>query len=878
MKFRRIHVDGFGVWHDLRLRALGPGLNLLVAPNEGGKSTLMAFIRAVLFGFKRRGDPRRYEPLRGGRHGGWIEVEAEGATYRIARSEGSSSRGVVEVTDGDGKRYGEPKLESLLGHTTETLYENVFAFGLDELQQLDTLQADDVAGHIYSAGMGSGSLSPVAFRARVQEGMDALYLPRGRKQPIPRLLAEIEAQEERIELLRQRPERHADLQRQHDRHQERMPEHDAALERCRKRLDRALRTQRAWEHYEALLEAETTLDTIGVTPARLHEQLRASRRTQRVAVEATAREHSSGAAPAAAVSTAVQEVSATDPAELMSSAQRTLLQHASVIRGLISSAKRLEELRQEVEGRQAQARKLRHALFNDLEILGDHWSLERVRVARTDVKARDEIRHWRARLDKAAQDIEAAEARAGDANLLYEAMRESREYIGRGALLVSWGLIVVATAATATLVPAPARLTAAVSTGAVGVLLGLLVTWLHARGLRQYRSEQSVAARREADLWQQHDEAKEAQAQVEQDWQGWLRGHHLPSDMSTQGALDLLERVRQTQDKDREATDAEGTVTRATGELQRICMDVLAVLEEIDREAMELRYDALKMVDPLLSTIEGLQAELDDVEAHRERVRSCLDGHARARAALRALAAEEGIEAFRARLESSDPDRLAQAVGDAQGKLRDAQADRDALSESLGGLREQIRALEGDRELSELIQAREARRTALVEALAGWSAHALTATLYDEAKRKYEAERQPEVLRLASRYFHHMTDGQYARVIAPLGENRLEVERAGSGERLETTALSRGTGEQLYLAMRLALARVYGSEAVLLPLVADDILVNFDDDRARATVALLDLYASEGHQVLAFTCHRHLQGTFERHAPGAEIQRLPSHS
>lgn len=882
MRFRRIHVEGFGVWDDLEVADLSPGLNVFVAPNEGGKSTLMAFVRAVLFGFKRRGDQQRYEPLHGGRHGGSLDVEADGTAYRISRLEGSPSKGEVEVVELGGRRFGEGKLESLLRNTTETLYENVFAFGLEELQRIDTLQADDVAGHIYSAGMGSGKLSPVEFRARMQAGMDELYLARGKKQPVTRLLAEIERQEERIEQLRQSPERHAELLRQYRRLQERLAEHDATLEKRHTELDRALRAQRGWEHYETLLEAESTLETIGIEPAQLHERLRTSTRTERVRAEAARspanRGETGSAGGRGSVETAVQEVTTADPVELMSRTQRTLLHQANKIRGLMASARRLRELREEVEGKQQTARQLRHTLFNDLEELGDRWSLERVRAARTDVKARDEIRQWRETIDKAAQDIEAAKARAADANLLYEAMRESREQIGRGALLVSWGLILLAIVATAILVPTPARLTATVSIVAVGLMLGAFVSWLHVKGLRQRRSEQSLAARREADLWQHHDDAKEAHTQTLQEFHAWLEEQNLPRDLSTQGALDLIDRLRQTQEKDHEATAAEASVTRTTAELQRVCMDVLAVLEEIDRQSLDLRYDAVKMVDPLLSTIEGLQAELSDVEEHRERVRRVLDDHASARAALRALAGEEGLDVFRRRLESADPDRLARRVGDAQGRLEAARADRDALNENLGGLREQIRGLETDAELSDLIQAREARRTALLDAVENWTAHALTVALYDEAKRKYEAERQPEVLRLASRYFQRMTDGRYSRVIAPLGENRLEVERAHSGERLETPALSRGTGEQLYLSMRLALAEVYGAQATPIPLVADDILVNFDDDRARATAALLDLYASEGHQILAFTCHRHLVGTFERHAPNAAIRTLPAHS
>jgi hypothetical protein len=47
----------------------------------------------------------------------------------------------------------------------------------------------------------------------------------------------------------------------------------------------------------------------------------------------------------------------------------------------------------------------------------------------------------------------------------------------------------------------------------------------------------------------------------------------------------------------------------------------------------------------------------------------------------------------------------------------------------------------------------------------------------------YEEQRQPEVLKLASRYFEAMTNGRYAKVLAPLGETRLEVEEKKGGQR-----------------------------------------------------------------------------------------------
>lgn len=873
MKFRRIHVDGYGIWKDLDLPDLSPGLNVFLAPNEGGKSTLMAFIRAVLFGFKRRGDTRRYAPLHGGSHGGFLEVETGGSTYRIARSKGQSSRGDVEVTDADGKQLSAAKLDSLLQNTTETLYENVFAFGLEELQRLDTLHAEDVAGHIYAAGMGSGSLSPVAFRSLMQESMESLYRPRGKKQPLAKLMAEIEADEERLGKLRQHPEEHAEVKRQHDRTHERLLQHNEALEQRQLEFDTARRAQQAWPDYEKLLRAEATLETIGVTSTKLRRAATA------VSAQAGAEPTATATAVALAENGTVEIVTPQlDPLELMSTAQRELLWEATKIRGLMATSSQLESLHATVVQRMQHARELRHALFNDLEELGPTWSLERIRGARTDVEARDEIRQWTERLQRAETEIDRTDTRAADANLVYQTLQESREQISRGTLLVSWCLILLGIALTALLVPAQARLASTASMVAVGALLGVLVTWLHTRGLRLRRSERSIAAEREAGLWHEHETAKDGFHDVQGAWRGWLAEQHLPTDMSTQGTLDLLDRIRQTQAMDLTATEAEAAVTSAKGELQQACMNVLALFDDLGRPVDGLRYDVLKMVGPLSAEIESLQAELDDVEQHRERIRNGLDEHAQARAALNALAAEEGPVRFRERLESWDAESLARAVGESQGHLGSAKADRDAVNENLGALREQLRSLEGDDTMANLLVVRESRRAALAQILQQWSAHAVAATLYDAAKGKYESERQPEVLRQASRYLGMMTDGLYSRVIAPLGESRLEVERSHSGERLAPEALSRGTGEQLYLAMRLALAKVYGAEAVPLPLVADDILVNFDDDRARATASLLATYAAEGHQILAFTCHRHLIDTFEKHAPDAFIQPLPAHS
>jgi uncharacterized protein YhaN len=69
--------------------------------------------------------------------------------------------------------------------------------------------------------------------------------------------------------------------------------------------------------------------------------------------------------------------------------------------------------------------------------------------------------------------------------------------------------------------------------------------------------------------------------------------------------------------------------------------------------------------------------------------------------------------------------------------------------------------------------------------------------------------------------------------------------------------LSDGARDQLYLALRLASLRRYLEQHPALPLVLDDLLVHFDDERAAAALACLGELA-KSVQVLFFTHHRRL--------------------
>jgi len=84
--------------------------------------------------------------------------------------------------------------------------------------------------------------------------------------------------------------------------------------------------------------------------------------------------------------------------------------------------------------------------------------------------------------------------------------------------------------------------------------------------------------------------------------------------------------------------------------------------------------------------------------------------------------------------------------------------------------------------------------------------------------------------------------------------------------------LSAGTRDQLYLALRLAGIEQHLKHNQPLPLVIDDLLINFDDERSAATMKYLGELAKKT-QVLFFTHHNRMV-EIARKAVGGEMLRV----
>ena len=177
------------------------------------------------------------------------------------------------------------------------------------------------------------------------------------------------------------------------------------------------------------------------------------------------------------------------------------------------------------------------------------------------------------------------------------------------------------------------------------------------------------------------------------------------------------------------------------------------------------------------------------------------------------------------------------------------------LAERKGALDVTLEGLANEDGLMALLRRREEITEEVGTLSREWTRLAIARELLLTAKRRFETERQTGVVQHAGELFRAVTGGAYSGITVSLDDEDVCAVTAQGERKNPETELSRGTREQLYLALRLAYVRDHGLQAEKLPVVMDDILVNFDAARARRTAEAIGAFAGD-FQVLFFTCHK----------------------
>lgn len=134
--------------------------------------------------------------------------------------------------------------------------------------------------------------------------------------------------------------------------------------------------------------------------------------------------------------------------------------------------------------------------------------------------------------------------------------------------------------------------------------------------------------------------------------------------------------------------------------------------------------------------------------------------------------------------------------------------------------------------------------------------------ILDRAVERYRSRNQDTMLARAAAFFEDLTGGDFAtlEIQHEDGNPVLKALRSDSGRLdaiVSVDGLSDGTRDQLFLALRLAGIERHLADREPMPLIIDDVLINFDDRRACATLRCI-AELSKQTQVLLFTHHKHI--------------------
>lgn len=217
------------------------------------------------------------------------------------------------------------------------------------------------------------------------------------------------------------------------------------------------------------------------------------------------------------------------------------------------------------------------------------------------------------------------------------------------------------------------------------------------------------------------------------------------------------------------------------------------------------------------------------------------------------LYAEMGFRPERGTLEAVDA-FIARKTRQREGLMENS----EHMNRRYGELSQILDQGAGERTFDELKLRYEELQTRRDESAMEFAKLLLARRMLETAIAAWESKSQPEVYARASELLASMTDGAWTTV-SMSEEGRLQVGNDLLIAR-EPVHLSLGTCQQLYLALRIALLITADNVGRSIPIIADDILVNFDSKRRVAAARALAQLACH-RQVIVLTCHEEIVET-----------------
>ena len=283
-------------------------------------------------------------------------------------------------------------------------------------------------------------------------------------------------------------------------------------------------------------------------------------------------------------------------------------------------------------------------------------------------------------------------------------------------------------------------------------------------------------------------------------------------------------------------------------------------LEKSIADCEEARRGSLEVIASLQNTagVDNLD-ELKRAIASSDRLRELKAKRDEVSATL----GEEGdgfpVEQLRLECRDVDLDQVSARASSLEQDLEELRARQLDVRDERSAARTAFEAVGGDDAAARAAAARQEALAEMRETAEQYVRLRSSAILLQWAIDRFRREKQAPLLKRAGELFATLTQGSFSNLSVDF-DDQDEARLIGvrpNGRTVGIAGMSTGTADQLYLALRIASIFDYVERATPFPFIADDLFINFDDERAAASFEVLGQLAAST-QVLFFTHHQHL--------------------
>ncbi len=252
VKIKSIEIYGFGKWVDKKIVNLEQ-VQLFYGENEAGKTTLMAFIHSILFGFPtKQSSDLRYEPKTSSHYGGKLLIEDDlYGEVSIERVKGKAN-GKVTVTLPSGETGSDKLLEKLVYGIDKTTYQALFSFNLFGIQKIQRMNKTKLNRYFLSVGsLGNEHLLKLADR--FQSEAAKLYKQTGRVPEINQKMREVEKKKQQVRIAKGKNDQYTQLYTEKETYEQEIEKIKDTRSKNETQLEQLSRLASNWSHFSEII-------------------------------------------------------------------------------------------------------------------------------------------------------------------------------------------------------------------------------------------------------------------------------------------------------------------------------------------------------------------------------------------------------------------------------------------------------------------------------------------------------------------------------------------------------------------------------------------------------------------------------------------------